>query len=107
MTKRSPDRTGWSLTDHVCRACLGGRILKREVCSSVEPAFEFICSNCETRSTTTGGVTVQSICVCGSRFNDVPRGPGKRKGQNMGLVCMPNPNRGPSSPSVIVAGEAQ
>lgn len=83
----------WKLTNHVCRVCFG-RVLRKP------DRTAFMCSCCETSET-----TLRDLCACGWKFNDVGSGKQKRKGVNMGVRCIKNPNRSPLSPSIIVAAE--
>lgn len=77
---------GWSIEQHVCRAC-GGRLLSRD---AGEQGDEYRCSNCGTTAT---GRRPWVLCGCGIRI---------RGAVDAGLRCRPNPERTPESPGEIV-----
>ena len=74
----------WTLTEHVCRVCLG-RVLERR---DSERGKVFRCADCgeevEGR--------VENLCACGARL---------RTGRNAGLRCVSHPPT-PDAPSEIV-----
>lgn len=68
-------------TAHVCRICLG---------PVLEGENGYICAVCDA-----SGSTPEAICGCGIKV----QGPGSRRHL---FACVPNPSRGPASPSAIV-----
>lgn len=53
---------------------------------------QFRCADCGI----IGEDTAASICNCGAKFNT---------GRKIGIKCIPNPTKGPASPTEIVAAE--
>ena len=83
--------TGWHITDHVCRACLG-RVLVDIGAATVR------CADCGLAATDSSPA---SICACGARLP----GKGKRPARDIGVRCTPNPARSAAVPAEIVAAE--
>lgn len=93
-----PVVTGWTLTNHICRHCGGGRILERQDARDPD-AREFICSNCEA---THHGRDPEAMCFCGMRVKRF----GPRGGEiDPGVRCHRNPKPTPDFPSTVVASE--
>lgn len=96
FTERRPkladhERTGWEITDHVCRVCFG-RVLMRE---TFDRKRVFRCANCGTENE---GRDARVICSCGIAV----RGKNCRV-HDVGVRCVPNSQVTPENPNEIVA----
>jgi len=73
----------WSLSDHVCRECLG-RILIRQTGDTTQA----LCADCGAEA----AGDHKSLCACGAKMAD---------GTDAGLRCVINPEFSPSMPQKI------
>lgn len=85
------DKRTWSITNHICRACLG-RVLHHE---SFDHRMLWRCSNCGIERE---GPAETSLCMCGLTL---------RTKINAGIRCMVNPQKTPECPSEVVAREVR
>lgn len=81
----------WSLTDHVCRACLGRVLMRR----SVDGVRHYRCANCAIEQV---GKSPSVLCCCGITFG--------RARRDAGIRCVRNPKWTPECMSEIVAVQA-
>lgn len=86
----------WNLEPHVCRHCMGGRV----VSSVAAGVHTWLCTNC---GATAEAETAESICCCGIRMHR----PDQAGVIDPGIRCQPNPRPTPEFPSLIVAADVQ
>ena len=86
---------GWTLEPHICRRCLGGRLLSRPG----QKMRAYCCSNCGDEREAAGP---EVLCFCGMT---VQRHGASVREVDLGVRCHANPAPTPEFPSVIVASE--
>lgn len=83
----------WTITDHVCLACLG-RVLERKG-GEGEATRIFRCSNCGASGIGRSGLSHPPICACGSKVGN----------KDAGLRCVRNDRQRPELLSEIIVRE--
>ncbi len=81
----------WVVADHICRACFG-RVMTR---TTFDRRKVYRCSNCELEAT---GEGPQCLCCCGIKM---------RGTRDAGVRCVPNTQRRPENPAMIIAEQVQ
>ena len=82
-------RDTWELTEHCCRVCFG-RVLKATQATEVG-VHRYRCSNCALEGL---GRHERAICACGLKT---------KRGQDLGVRCIRNPEPTPEQPCEIIA----
>lgn len=82
-----PTSYAWTLTDHICRSCMG-RVIKRP---GIGPRRYYRCTNCGTE---VEGTTTAALCCCGMKL---------RTGRDAGVRCARNTEPSPECQSEIIA----
>lgn len=88
MGVSKPEEFQWTITRHICRACMG-RVLKRE---TFEGKRLYRCSNCGIERE---GLGESALCCCGMKLGRAQR--------DAGVRCIENPLRTPECMSEVVA----
>ena len=88
------DQFLWSITQHACRVCLG-RVLMRKTFEG-KKVYRCACCGIEREA-----ASPASICACGIRMRQ-GHGP-----MDLGVRCLPNPDRTPENMAEIVAASVE
>lgn len=91
----APVDRGWTLEPHICRRCIGGRLLSRPG----QKMRAYCCSNCGETDEASGP---EVLCFCGMK---VQRNGATSREVDLGIRCHANPSPSPEFPSLIVASE--
>lgn len=89
-------REAWALEPHICRHCMGGRLVSQTLEGG---GRRYQCTNCGAQ---VDGAGPAALCCCGIRV----RRHGPAGGfTDPGVRCHENPDPSPEFPSLIVASE--